>query len=68
MTGKGTMYTQIFMCIERGMSDEKCRCFLFSFFPHTIPVKSTRMVTHMNSLMKLKRQFILVNSSKKTFF
>ena len=32
MTGKGTMYTQIFMFIERGMNDEKCRCFLFSFF------------------------------------
>ena len=29
---KGTMYTQIFMCIERGLNDEKCRCFLFSFF------------------------------------
>lgn len=29
---QGTMYTQIFMCIERGPNDEKCRCFLFSFF------------------------------------
>lgn len=28
---QGIIYIQIFMFIERGMNDEKCRCFLFSF-------------------------------------
>ena len=31
MIGRGIIYIQIFMFIERGMNDEKCRCFLFSF-------------------------------------